>query len=175
MLAFERLGELLPTREAVVGSNSIPLEQQISLWTDLDPDHCASLYREFYAEIGAKKTTLLPGARDCLQALEEEGLRLGVVTSKQRAMSEMLLRYLGAIHHFESCLGPGGVEFPKPHPEAVLKSIEELRATVEDFLFVGDTEFDLREAKAAGVKYVAVTTGYRARISARGGRSRRDC
>ena len=78
-------------------------------------------------------------------------------------MSELLLRHLGVIHRFESCLGPDDVEFPKPHPAAVLKSMEELGATADEFLFAGDTKFDIRAANASGVKCVALATGYRTR------------
>ena len=163
MLAFEELGEPPPTRDVVVNTIGPPLEDQFSLLTDLDPGHCAKVYRAFYADIGRERTTLLPEAIDCLGALADVGLSLGVATSKERGVSEMLMRHLGVIHHFESFLGPGDVEFPKPHPAAVLKSMEELGATADEFLFVGDSEFDIRAAKAAGVRCVAVTTGYRTR------------
>lgn len=162
-LTFDRLGDPAPARATIVKTISRPLEDQFRALSDRDPDSCAAIYREFYREIGPAKTVLLPGAVECLTALREAGLKLGIATSKYRASAELLLDRLGVRHFFHSCIGPDDVRHPKPHPEPVLKSLEELGLRAGQAYFVGDTRFDVDAAGAACVRCIALTTGYATR------------
>jgi pyrophosphatase PpaX len=57
----------------------------------------------------------------------------------------------------------------KPDPEPVLLAIEQLGGTPDEAVYVGDSPFDIRAAKAAGMFAVAVTWGRihdRARLEA---------
>jgi len=47
----------------------------------------------------------------------------------------------------------------KPDPEPLLAALDRLDASSADAAYVGDSPFDVRAAKAAGVKAVAVVWG----------------
>ena len=48
------------------------------------------------------------------------------------------------------------VDHHKPHPEPILKALDELGSKKEETIMVGDTIFDLQCAHNAGVKSVLV-------------------
>lgn len=157
---FDTLGEPRPPREAIVNSIGHVLEEQFGLLCNHDPHECTRIYRAYYEQICRPMTVLMPGALECLQALDEAGLELAFATSKRRVYSEMILEHLGVLDYFSVRLGPDDVSRPKPDPEAVLKACELLNVTPHQLLFIGDMHFDVLAAHNAGVRCLCVTTGY---------------
>lgn len=160
---FDTLGEPRPPRQALMAGIGHVLEDQFSLYTDTDPFHCTKIYRAYYGTICNEMTSLLPGAREAAERLRAAGLRLGFATSKQRHFAEQILGHLGVLEHFESRVGPGDVSHPKPHPECVHRALDDLGVQPHECMFIGDTDFDVKAAAAAGVPCIAVTTGYNTR------------
>ena len=160
---FDRLEEARPPRDAIVNSIGYVLEEQFAMLTQHDPHDCTRIYRAYYEQICCPKTTLMPGAPECLQALDDAGLEIAFATSKRRKYSEMILEHLGVLDFFSVRLGPDDVSKPKPDPEAVLKACELLNVTPPQLLFVGDTHFDVLASQNAGVRCLCVTTGYATR------------
>ncbi len=160
---FNVFEEARPPREAIVNSIGYVLEEQFALLSENDPAECTRVYRAYYAQVCRPKTTLMPGARECLQALHDAGLDLAFATSKRRTYSEMILEHLGVLDFFSVRLGPDDVLKPKPDPEAVLKTCEMLNVTPRQLLFVGDMHFDVLASRNAGVRCLCVTTGYATR------------
>lgn len=157
---FDVLGVERPARERIVSTISLTLENQFAQMIEHDPDECARIYREKYFRVGPEMTRLHEGAIEILEHCRDSGLRLGFVTSKLRAASELLLDRLDVLHHFEVRIGPEDVTHPKPHPEPLLKALEHLRLEPEDVVYLGDTPLDVRAAHGAGVPCIALTTGY---------------
>lgn len=160
---FRDLAIAPPQRDTIIHGISRPIEDQFRDLTDHDPDECAAIYRTHYNEIGCDMTVLLPRVAPALERLVATGLRLGIATSRSRESTEMLLEHFGVLHHFECCIGPGQVTHPKPHAEPVLKALELLDTETGHACFVGDTKYDVNAAHAAGVRCIAVATGYASR------------
>ncbi len=115
------------------------------------------------------------GMEDVLVRLHEEGRRLGVVTAKRRSTVELAFASVPLGHLFEAVVGGDETERHKPDPEPLLLGAERLGADPAATAYVGDSPFDVRAAKAAGMFAVAVTWGrIHDRRAARGGRARRD-
>ena len=76
--------------------------------------------------------------------------------------------------YFDVVVGADDTERHKPDPEPILLALERLGAAPEDAAYVGDSPFDIRAAKAAGVAAIGVTWGgiHSARAPARGGARR---
>ena len=161
--AFTVIGETPPSRETVTNSIGYTLPEQFALFTRHDPHDCTRIYREHYRTIMCEQTFLLPGARESLERLRDADIGIGFATSKKREYSEIILEHLGVLDFFTCRLGPDDVTHPKPHPEAVLRALEELRVQPHEMFFVGDTRFDVHAAEAAGVRCLAVATGYATR------------
>jgi pyrophosphatase PpaX len=62
-------------------------------------------------------------------------------------------------HLFETIVGGDETERHKPDPQPLLLAAERLGADPADTAYVGDSPFDVRAAKAAGMFAVAVTWG----------------
>jgi pyrophosphatase PpaX len=99
------------------------------------------------------------GMEDVLVRLHGEGRRLGVVTAKRRATVELAFANVPLGHLFETIVGGDETERHKPDPEPLLLGAERLGADPAATAYVGDSPFDVRAAKAAGMFAVAVTWG----------------
>ncbi|HLX32013.1 MAG TPA: HAD-IA family hydrolase [Gaiellaceae bacterium] len=110
-----------------------------------------------------------PGMDVVLAQLHEEGRRLGVVSAKRRDTVELAFANVPLGHLFETIVGGDETERHKPDPEPLLLGAERLGADPVQTAYVGDSPFDVRAAKAAGMFAVAVTWGRihdRARLEA---------
>ena len=99
------------------------------------------------------------GMADVLVRLHAEGRRLGVVTAKRRDTAELAFARVPLGHLFETIVGGDETELHKPDPEPLLLGAQRLGADPAQTAYVGDSPFDMRAAKAAGMFAVAVTWG----------------
>jgi pyrophosphatase PpaX len=79
------------------------------------------------------------------------GVRLGVVTSKNRGGTQRGLRAAGLADAMEVLVCADDVTRPKPHREPVDRAVALLGAEAGATLFVGDSVHDMRAGRAAGV------------------------
>lgn len=98
----------------------------------------------------------LPWARGGLRRLRRHGVRLGIVTASMRAVVEPGMTRLNLDGLFEVVVCADDVARGKPHPEALLRALEELGLPPAEARYVGDTPTDLEMARAAGTPFVAV-------------------
>jgi pyrophosphatase PpaX len=97
---------------------------------------------------------------EVLPRLREQGRRLGIVTAKRRATVQLAFDRLPALEaNFQVLVTADDTERHKPAPDPILAAIERLGASPDDTAYVGDSPFDIRAAKAAGVHSIAVAWG----------------
>lgn len=115
----------------------------------------AALYRGVEKEMGLR---LFPEVLPVLEALRTGGHQLVIGTGKSRAGLDRVLPLLGIGHFFtDSCTADESAHKPDPLMLAML--ISRNAAAPSGTLMVGDTTWDVRMARAAGVQSVAVTSG----------------
>ena len=85
---------------------------------------------------------------------------LAVVTTKGSQFTKPLLDFLGVGHFFKSIVGRNDVQFAKPHPEPILTALKRLNKDKTHAFMIGDTQFDILAAKAAGISHIALSCGY---------------
>jgi pyrophosphatase PpaX len=134
------------------------LEAQLAFF---GPNHVDELVRVYRAHNEPLHDTLeaCAGMEDVLVRLHEEGRRLGVVTAKRRATAELAFARVPISHLFETVVGGDETEKHKPDPEPLLLAAERMGIDPATAAYVGDSPFDMRAAKAAGMHAVAVTWG----------------
>jgi len=127
----------------------------------LAPDHVDELVTVYRAhnEPLHEELVCCAGVQDVLVRLREEGRRLGIVTAKRRVTVELAFAVLPLRDLFETVVGGDETERHKPDPEPLLVAAGRLGADPGDCAYVGDSPFDIRAAKAAGMHAVAVTWG----------------
>jgi pyrophosphatase PpaX len=97
---------------------------------------------------------------EVLPRLRAEGRRLGIVTAKRRATVQLAFdRLPGLEANFEVVIGAEDTERHKPEPDPILEALVRMNASTGEAAYVGDSPFDVRAAKAAGVHAVAVAWG----------------
>lgn len=96
-----------------------------------------------------------------LQKLKAQGIRLAVVTTKNRAGIERGMKVLGADGMFEHCITLDDVTHVKPHPEPILLALEKLGVTKEEALMIGDNSHDIEGGKNAGVRTAGVAWSFK--------------
>jgi phosphoglycolate phosphatase len=101
-----------------------------------------------------------PGVRECLQQLHRQGLRLAVVTNKQKRLACGLLERLALSEWIEVLIGGDSCERRKPDPQPLQVACEAMRVKPAEALMVGDSVNDVLAARAAGVAVVCVPYGY---------------
>jgi pyrophosphatase PpaX len=127
----------------------------------LAPDRVEELvhsYREHNGPLHAQ-LECCGGMVGVLERLRAEGRLLGIVTAKRRLTVDLAFERLPIAHYFDVVIGSDDTERHKPDPDPILKALEVLGARADDAAYVGDSPFDVRAAKAAGVYSVAVGWG----------------
>ena len=97
---------------------------------------------------------------DVLTYLAGQGYRLAVVSARPRAdVEQILARANISPDLFGAVISLDDVRNLPPHPDAVAKACEALQMEAGRALLVGDSDVDLRPARALGVNTVGVLTG----------------
>jgi pyrophosphatase PpaX len=148
-----------PSDEELLASVGGPgLEAQMRA---LAPDRVEELVRVYRAHNEPLHDELeaCAGMDDVLVRLREERRRLGIVTAKRRATVELAFATVPLGHLFDVIVGGDETVGHKPDPEPLLLALERLDVSADDAVYVGDSPFDVRAAKAGGLHAVAVTWG----------------
>jgi pyrophosphatase PpaX len=97
---------------------------------------------------------------EVLPRLRAEGRRLGIVTAKRRVTVQLAFERLpGLEQNFAVLVTSEDTQRHKPDPEPLQLALRRLNAQPEGAAYVGDSPFDVRAAKAAGIHAVAVGWG----------------
>jgi len=127
------------------------------------PAECDRLYTKFidyYAAHIADRSRPFAGAEAALDRLAATGARLAICTNKLEWLSVKLLDALGLAERFLAICGQDTFAVQKPHPDILRKTIERAGGRLDHAIMVGDSDNDIRTARAAGVPVVAVDFGY---------------
>jgi pyrophosphatase PpaX len=97
---------------------------------------------------------------EVLPRLRAEGRRLGIVTAKRRSTVQLAFDRLPELERrFDVIVTAEDTQRHKPDPEPLRLALRRLGAEPHEAAYVGDSPFDVRAAKAAGVHAVAVGWG----------------
>jgi pyrophosphatase PpaX len=125
-------------------------EERADELVDVYRAHNMTIYREVAA---------FPGIVGVLERLRSEERDLGVVTVKSRATVEVTFEVLPLRRYFGAVVTGDDTVRHKPDPGPLLLGLDRLGADRSSAVYVGDSPFDIRAAKAAGIGAVAVGWG----------------
>jgi phosphoglycolate phosphatase len=156
------------SKDLIGGGAKIMLARAVEAQGGMPEAEFRQLYKamlQFYEANNAVHTEPYPGVREALAVLADSGVRMAVVTNKFEAFARNVLTALDLIGAFETVIGgdsmgkgEDGQFLAKPHPAPVLAAREATGAG--RFVFIGDSTYDVRAAKAAGVPVIAAAYGY---------------
>lgn len=119
-------------------------------------------YLDHYSKNIANKSLPFPGALETLEVLKAKNIPMAICTNKLESLTVRLLAALKLTSYFDVIIGLDTLERAKPDPLPVLEILKKTGANAEKTLFIGDSETDLKTARAAGVPVVLVDYGYSA-------------
>lgn len=156
------------SKDLIGGGAKIMLARALDAQGGLPDDEFRRLYKAmlaFYADHNAVHTAPYPGVREALAEFAGMGVRMAVVTNKFESFARSVLTQVDLIDQFDAVIGgdsmgkgADGQFLAKPHPAPVLAAREATGGG--RFVFIGDSSYDVRAAKAAGVPVVAAAYGY---------------
>jgi len=156
------------SKDLIGGGAKIMLAQAVNAQGGMPEDEFRALYKQmlkYYSENNAVHTVPYPHARDVVSELTDMGVKVAVVTNKFEAFARSILTQIDFITPFETVIGgdsmgkgPDGKNIAKPSPDPILEARK--RCGGGSIAFVGDSTYDVKAARAAGVPVVAAAYGY---------------
>ena len=160
---LEALGLESRTDDQCAAMIGLPLKQAFTHllpMTDEMGERCVETYRRIFNENNALYVIpTFPHVIETLHQLHEQGYTLTIASSRS---NRSLMEFVNDMHLNEIIpyvLGAEDVTRAKPHPEPVLKTLEDYGYKAEDALVVGDTWYDIEMGRQAGVRTCGVTYG----------------
>ncbi len=161
--SFAHMGTKPPKQEEIESKIGYTLEDIfafLGVEQRLIEEHVLA-YKAHYREVSKPKTFMLEGAKEAIELASSFAV-LGVVTTKTAKYSKELLEHLGVISYFEAIVGREDVVNVKPHPEPIYKALDKMGKNKANgsIWMIGDTSLDVKAAQNAGIKHIALMTGY---------------
>jgi len=148
----------VPAGEILARVGGTSLREQMRAIDPERVDDLVSVYREHNAPL-AETLEAFEGILEVVEKLHDEGRRLGVVTAKRRESLDLALARIPLEPYLDVIVASEDTDRHKPDPDPLLEALRRLRATPAEAAYVGDSPFDVRAAKAAGLFMVGVTWG----------------
>jgi len=152
------LGAPLPD-EVLMRNVGVPLIVQMREFSAEHADELLTTYREHNHRVHDVMVKEYPGVEAALEALLAAGLKLGIVTSKSRAVAMKGIDRFTLGRFFDTIVACDDVPVHKPEPYPLLFAAEQLGVDIERCVYVGDSPHDMSAAVAAGSISVAALWG----------------
>ena len=115
--------------------------------------------KEIFAKEYLPTVRPFPGARELLDRMRADGLRLVVATSASGDELRGLLHALGAEWLLEEATSSSDADRSKPDPDIVHVAIDKAGVSPDQCVMIGDTPYDVKAATDAGVRIIGVRCG----------------
>ncbi len=153
----------LESYKKMVGNGAPALCERFSPESARTPTDMAGTLAQFcarYAAHKSDKTQPYPGILDLLNELRRANIPCAVYSNKPDYMvADIIHQYFGNIFVIARGNQPGIA--PKPAPDGLFPILEELGASPEETLYVGDSDVDIQTAYNAGMDSCGVLWGFR--------------
>ncbi|BDI61604.1 HAD hydrolase-like protein [Qipengyuania nanhaisediminis] len=156
------------SKDLIGGGAKIMLARAIEAQGGLPDDEFRTLYKAmlgYYSEHNAVHSAPYPHAREVVAELGARGVRLAVVTNKFESFARSILASLDFLAPFDCVIGGDtlgkdaqGRYRSKPDGAPVVEARRLCGGG--SFAFVGDSSYDVKAARNAGVPVIAAGYGY---------------
>jgi phosphoglycolate phosphatase len=123
-----------------------------------DLEKTIKTFRDYYSQHMHDHSTFYPGIAELLISLKEH--KLGIVSNKYSYYIKDILPKLHCPVVFDIIIGPDSLPARKPDPAPIIHAAQALQTPLDQTIMIGDSLFDIRAGKAAGVKTIGVTYGF---------------
>lgn len=106
-----------------------------------------------------ESAVLYDGFHELIKTLDENGIICAIASSKMKKQYEIDFHPTGLQNYMKAVVLAEDTEKHKPYPDPLLKAAEIAGVSPEDCVYVGDTIFDYKATKAAGMKFALALWG----------------
>ena len=118
-------------------------------------------FSDYYVEHCVEHTLPYDGIPKMLDKLSEMGVLYAVNSNKPDLFSKLIVKVLFPLFSFAQVWGKKKEYDPKPSPDGVKGIAEELGVSLDEVLYIGDSDVDVYTAKNASVRFCGVSWGFR--------------
>lgn len=104
----------------------------------------------------ARETSLLPGVFDTLKTLKKINLKLAIFTISSKKSTDLILDNFRIKQFFDAIITREAVSKVKPDPSHLAATLKALNVNADETIVVGDSDVDMRSAKALNVAAVGM-------------------
>jgi pyrophosphatase PpaX len=139
------------TREQIIPHMGGTLEQQMRTFSGQEEvSEYVKGYRAYNDIHHEAMVRPFPHVIEVVEALDQAGIIMGVVTTKIRPSTLKVLERFDLLKYMKSIVTVTDVTHPKPHAEPVQKAMAQLGSNPAHTLMVGDSPVDIQSAQNAG-------------------------
>lgn len=161
--ALQRLGIEVPDRNQLIPFIGPPLKEsfmQLYAMNEEDAAHAIRYYREYFQESGMLENEIYPGIATMLSALQSQGKKLVVATSKPTVYAVPILEHFQIAHYFEAIVGSELDGTRSDKAEVIRYILDHYPSELSQVVMIGDRKHDIIGAHKNGIDSVAVGYGY---------------
>lgn len=122
---------------------------------------CVMDMRKTYKKRWATKTAPYKNVPQLLTHLSEKNIKLAVLSNKPDDFTKMMVRHYLEKWHFEFVRGAVNGVPKKPDPSEALAIAANMKLPPEEFLYLGDTDTDMKTANNAKMYAIGASWGFR--------------
>ena len=122
---------------------------------------CLKAFQEDYSRNWNVKTRVYDGIPELLDSLTVRGVKITVLSNKPHRYTKQCMEGFLPDWDFDVVFGQRDDVPRKPDPAGALEIAEKLDLSPSDFLYLGDTEVDMKTSIDAGMFPVGVLWGFR--------------
>ena len=116
----------------------------------------ASHIIEYHELAGVDRAQPLPGAVDLLTELAKRQVPVAIVTSNSSRTAVRWLARARLVHTVRIVVGRDTLLALKPASDMIWRALEHCKVAASAALFIGDSDADLKAARAAAVRFFAI-------------------
>lgn len=135
-----------PSETGIIRGNLIHADKDLAI------EHYYRKYQEKHSELVEYNKEI----HSLLKDLKAQGVKLAIVTGKAQRSLDISLVELYMDGLFDVVITGDDVNRPKPHPEGILKALNQLGIEKQEALFFGDSNADIQAGKGAEVHTIGV-------------------
>lgn len=125
-----------------------------------DADLLVQKFRERYTNTGIYECELYNGIKQLLINLKDDGMKIGIASSKPQVFVETLLNRFAIAKYFDSVCATSFAADCESKQNIIARCLKELETEPKDALMVGDRFYDIDGAKADMVDGAGALWGY---------------
>ncbi|MBA4393664.1 MAG: hypothetical protein C0407_08945 [Desulfobacca sp.] len=121
------------------------------------------IVEEVYPAMFQEEVRLIDGVVDLLNQISRKGLKIGIVTSTPRKHIDhkmSILEKMGVAGLINVVITADDAPQKKPAPDPLIQCAKWLEAPVSECVYIGDTCLDIQAGKSAGMRTIAVLSGF---------------